>query len=188
LDLILSFAGPRAQVVALDVSEVWRDSAISGISSRKNLDGFCFSVPCEPIEYGYPIDPDGAESRPSIDEIKNFGVQPHSLIERQRRTLGPLGYKYLYFPARFTQIRDLPDDIAQALDALDIEQKHDFQFGVVSSPRDTATFWLDLSQVQINPYFDCLFTHNNRIKHHLGRWEITLRPHPSDMILEILPI
>jgi hypothetical protein len=44
----------------------------------------------------------------------------------------------------------------------------------VSTSRDTDVFWLDLSQVQINSYFNQLFALHDRIQHRLGRWEVTL--------------
>jgi hypothetical protein len=52
---------------------------------------------------------------------------------------------YTYFPARYTQIRDLPDDIAQSFNGLEFEQRHEVHDGVVSVTRETDIHWLDLS-------------------------------------------
>jgi hypothetical protein len=52
---------------------------------------------------------------------------------------------YTYFPARYTQIRNLPDDIAQSLNDLEFEQRHEIHEGVVSVTRETDIHWLDLS-------------------------------------------
>jgi hypothetical protein len=105
-------------VVALDVSEKWRSSAVSVISSCKNLEGFRFARPTEPIEYAQLIDVDISESQPGPEEMEQFRAQLHELFERRRRTMDQ---KHLYFPARYTHRSDLPDDIAHTLNTLDLE-------------------------------------------------------------------
>lgn len=47
-------------------------------------------------------------------------------------------------------------------------------------------YWLDLSQVTINPYLNLLFGKDNRMKHRSGRWEIDLRASTTcrDLLLE----
>jgi hypothetical protein len=85
--------------------------------------------------------------------------------------------KYLYFPARFTQIRGLPDTISHALQDLEIGQRnwsyHPHRFPVIPK---TNLCWLDLTQLLINPYLELLFSEENRILHRLGRWDMSLRP------------
>jgi hypothetical protein len=136
---------------------------------------FRFPELCEPIEYGQLMDVDSPVIKPTPREIQAFAEKLGKQLLRRKNTLGE---KYVYFPARFTQLRDLPDDIAQHLNTPDIEQRHEeIHDGVTSVlSRDTDVFWLDLSQVLINPYVDHLFTKDSRMKHRLGRWEITLRP------------
>ncbi|KAF7452555.1 hypothetical protein PtrM4_059310 [Pyrenophora tritici-repentis] len=166
-------------MVALDVSERWRSCAVSVISSSRNAEEFRFPSVCEPIKYGQLIEFELPELKPGPDEISVFRVHLHRLLERRRNTMNQ---KYLYFPARLTQQRDLPDDIAQTLNALDVEQMHELHGVILSVSRDTNVSWLDLSQVHINPYFHHLFARDGRIQHVFGRWEIKLRS-PSDIPL-----
>jgi hypothetical protein len=184
LDAVLHFAGPTVQIVALNVSRAWRCSSTSVIGSRKNLDGFRFPQPCDSVEYGQSFDPGRSEPVLSMDEMKRFGLQLHRTIERRQRTLGN---KYIYFPARLTQLHDLSTDIAQALDTLNNEQSQPLLRGITPSPGNTKVSWLDLSQVQINPYFEHLFTRDGRIQHHLGGWEITLRTSLNAQVLDRTP-
>ncbi|KAI4924176.1 uncharacterized protein J4E92_007257 [Alternaria infectoria] len=52
--------------------------------------------------------------------------------------------------------------------------------------RDADLYWLDLSQFRTNPYFELLFSEEGRFKHHLGRWEISLRAKatPNTMLVD----
>ncbi|KAF1845462.1 uncharacterized protein K460DRAFT_366342 [Cucurbitaria berberidis CBS 394.84] len=175
LDLILHFAGPEAQVHALDVAIAWRTSAISVISNPRNVSGFRFSHPYAPVEYGQTIDSTFVSQRPSSKEVEEFGAHLRRLIRRQPDVTWRK--RYLYFPARISQLCDLPDNIAQALNDLDVQQRHNLHGRINSISRTADNIcWLDLSQFVINPYFNHLFAKDDRIKHRFGRWEITLRP------------
>jgi hypothetical protein len=61
--------------------------------------------------------------------------------------ISPIYKTYPYFLARYTQIRDSPDDIAQSLNDLEFEQRHEVHNGVVSVTRETDIHWLDLSHL-----------------------------------------
>jgi hypothetical protein len=70
-----------------------------------------------------------------------------------------------------------------------VEQRDPIYNGVASVTRDTDIFWLDLSQVQVNPYFNRLFAYSDQIQHRFGRWELTLYPSrtSSAILLEHTP-
>jgi len=172
LDLILSLTDPETQVSALSVATFWASSALSVISSQKNVHGFRSLHVHPPIEYGQLITPELVPRRPTSDDIEQFGAHLRRLIERRYNGRA----KIIYCPARYTQIRDLPGDIAQALNELDVSQRHKVhQHLPFVVARDTDVYWLDLSQFEVNPYFEQLFAREDRIRSRLGRWEINLR-------------
>ena len=161
---ILEVAGPESQVQALRVSFHWHSSALAIIRCQNNKGCFRASDACLPVEYGQIIALNATPTRPSADELGRFGEKLLGLLQLRRRARYPLfplhelfrsthDDTYIYFPARYSQIRDLPDDIAQCLNDLDFEQRHKLHDGVTSVSRETDVHWLDLSQVTINPYF-----------------------------------
>ncbi|KAI0585083.1 hypothetical protein TUN199_05085 [Pyrenophora tritici-repentis] len=171
LSMILQDAGPEAQVQALYVSHDWRSSALAVISSQINPSRLEFSRVHAPVEYGQSLDPDlSIVLQPSQQEVAEFELHAKRLLERRRHTSLD---KTLYFPARFTQLNNLSDDINAALNKMNDDNTH--QLEVMLAP-NTGPCWLDFSQVSTNPYFKQLFDKGHRFVQRLGRWEITLRP------------
>ncbi|KAI4924175.1 uncharacterized protein J4E92_007256 [Alternaria infectoria] len=193
LDLILHFSGPQAQVRALQISAAWRTSAISVITNRRIQEAFLSPSTAPVIEYGQLID-DAAYvlPRPCTRQIEQFGLHVNRMISWRNKSYYP---NYIYFPACMAQLSDLPSSTASSLNELDIGQRSiDYHDNTFSVSRDTDLFWLDFTQLQINPYFDLLFSEKGRLLQRLGRWEISLRPDatpghlvvgnsPSDMLL-----
>jgi len=184
LDLILLFAGPQAQVRTLQVSTDWRSSAISVMSNPKNMATFRPLANLAPIEYGQLVD-DATKILPGPDsqEVEQFGHHVDHMIGLRDESYPR---RYVYFPARLAQLDGLPHEIAQSLNELDVAQRHeDYHDHTRTVTRDTNLYWLDLSQFQINPYFDLLFSEKDRMLHHLGRWEISLRSNatPETLVL-----
>ncbi|KAF2830699.1 hypothetical protein CC86DRAFT_316215 [Ophiobolus disseminans] len=137
-------------------------------------DGFRSLQAAKPIEYGQPITLSLVPRRPTPESIERFSALFHRLAQRGRNGRA----KLVYFPAQYTQIRDLPDDIAECLNELDLRQGQqdlNLHSHIRSVSRDTEVVWLDLSQFEINPYLDFLFAKDERIKHRWGRWELDLR-------------
>ena len=182
LDLILSFAGPQVQVRAQQVSTNWRFSAMSVISNPKNMEIFRSLAPLPPVEYGQLLD-DATRSLPEPDsqQIEQFGLHVDHMISWWRKLYRR---RYVYFPAKLAQRDDLPNGIAQSLNELDVGQRHgDYHDSIHTVSRTTDLYWLDLSQFQINPYFDLLFSEKGRMLHRLGRWEIGLRSNATSETL-----
>jgi hypothetical protein len=164
LNHILHFAGPEAQMRALQVSKAWRASSLSVISSRRNVEVFRAA---QPIEYGQVIWEDEiAPARPTAEQIEEFGVHVRHIVQRS-----PFieNMKRLYFSARFTQLKDLPESTADTLDQTDYTQKNRLHFRVQPVWRDIDVFWLDLSQIEMNPYLSTLFEGTHRLTQLLGR-------------------
>ena len=182
LDIILRFAGPGAQIRALHTSTAWRISAKSVICSRTNVDAFHTLPLCAPVEYGQIIDWESETPlRPSTDEVAQFGLH---MTRIRDKPCDSRVRRFFYFPAYFAQSPDLPDALAQWLNELDVAQRVDAYSRVLSVSRDADLYWLDLSQFRTNPYFELLFSEETRFKHHLGRWEISLREEAtSDSLL-----
>ncbi|KAI4660923.1 uncharacterized protein J4E79_005491 [Alternaria viburni] len=173
LDMILQFAGPEAQVRALLLSTAWRTSAISVLRSPTNVDAFRTLPVYALIDYGQIIDWESETPlRPSTDEVAQFCLH---LARIRDKPCHPRAHRLLYFPAYFAQSPDLPDTVTHYLNGLDVAQRGEPHIDVQSVTRDANLYWLDLSQFRINPYFEMLFSDEDRFKHHLGRWEISLR-------------
>ena len=182
LDLVLLFAGPQAQVRSLQVSTEWRSSAISVMSNPKDMGTFRSLTPLAPIEYGQLFDNiTKSLPKPDSQQIEQFGHHVDHMVSLRNKSYLR---KYIYFPARLAHLEGLPHEIAQSLNELDVAQRHeDYHDHTRTVTRDTNLYWLDLSQFQINPYFDLLFSEKNRMLHHLGRWEIGLRSNATPQTL-----
>jgi hypothetical protein len=168
LDLVLRFAGPEAQVRALFVLTAWRSSALSVISSRTNVTAFRSASVCAAIEYGQVVeDIANLWPRPTDDDIQDFSSYALRMIKRwEEKTTS----KYFYFPARFTQLRGLPDTISYALqDFVTKQRNYDYHAHPLPGNQDTDRYWLDLTRFKINPYSELLFSEETRILHRLGR-------------------
>jgi len=171
LSVILQDAGPEAQIHALYVSHDWRSSALSVISSQTNPSRLRFSRPHAPIEYGQSLETSMQIDQQTIQqEVVEFELQVKRLLERRHNTFE---VKSLYFPARFTQLSKLSDDVTTALNELNDYDTHRLKVRLVLS---TGPCWLDFSQFLTNPYFEQLFDKGRCIVQRLGRWEITLCP------------
>jgi len=174
-DLILQFAGPAAQIRALHVSRSWRSSVFAIISSgmpattyRKPL-----SSRCNTVEHGQLIDENAmAPLQPSSEEMRDFEANFDRIHKRWCRAR--VGWS-LYFPAKCVQRRDLPSSLSDTLNNMDLGQRGDAFRMTYSVSRETDIYWLDLSQLEINPYLEALFAEEHQSKHRLGRWEICLR-------------
>jgi hypothetical protein len=173
LDHILHFADPKAQMRALQVSQVWRASSLSVIGSRRNVEVFRAS---QPIEYGQVIQEDEiAPARPTAEQIEEFGVHVRHVVQRSPFVDNT---KRLYFPARFAQLKDLPWHTADTLNEMDYAQRHRVNWRVRTVSRDDDdddVFWLDLSQLEMNPYLGTLFEGTHSLTQLLGRWEVNVR-------------
>jgi hypothetical protein len=143
---------------------------------------------CAPIEYGQIIDLDThVLPQTSVENIEQFGLHVSWSLDRRTKASQP---KSIFFPASLVQIHDLPYDVAHALNELDFKQRNEYYHDSTHSvSRDTDLYWLDLSQLQINPYLNLLFSDENRILHHLGRCEIRLRTRATldTLVLDSLP-
>ncbi|KAI4620085.1 hypothetical protein J4E80_004611 [Alternaria sp. BMP 0032] len=168
LDLILQLSGPQAQVRALQISDAWRSAATCVITSRRNQEAFR-SISISPaIEYGQVIDEAAyLLPRPCERQIEQFALHINRMISWRNKSYFP---RYIYFPARIAQLGDLPNSIASTLNEFDVSQaNYEYHDSTVSVSRDTDLYWLDLTQVQVNPYFDLLFSEKGRFLHRLGR-------------------
>jgi len=73
--------------------------------------------------------------------------------------------------------------LSEIFDHLDFAQRGENFLNTPSTSRERDIHWLDLSQVEINPYLDALFAEEHQSKQHLGRWEICLRPEATPQTL-----
>jgi hypothetical protein len=180
LDQILEFAGPQVLLVAWNVSEGWRRSACAVLRSRHNAFFSCSRG--ELVEYGEPI---SSDTEP-LGEIKADDLEESFREIRRdviRQAAAPRS-KLIYFPARLTQRDDLPDDLSQILNNLDTTQDTALYFTWLGHvPREKALrsrhthptlFWLDMSQLHINSYFENVF--DGRTMQTRGIYDIALRP------------
>ena len=181
LDVVLQFAGPVAQIRALRVSKPWHRSAMAVISSCNTAVLFRASPLCMPVEHGILVkEDDMAPLQPSSEEMKRF----ESHVERTRKRWSKSkGSKALYFPAQWAQRRDLPSHLADTLNHKDWCQRGDDFPRTFRVSRDRDNYWLDISQLEINPYLEALFAEEHQSKHRLGRWEISLRPTATSQTL-----
>ena len=174
-DLILDFAGPAAQIRALHVSRSWRSSVFAIISSGMSANTYrrLLSSRCSAVEHGQLIDENAlAPLQPSSEEMRDFEANFDSTYKRWCKAR--VGWS-LYLPAKCAQRRDLPSSLAETLNHLDWSQRDDAFRTTYSVSRETDIYWLDLSQLEINPYLEALFAEEHQSKHRLGRWEICLR-------------
>lgn len=171
LEMVLHHAGTEMQVVALNVSTTWRASAVSAITCPSHIMEFRHPRECEPIEYGQTIKFELPGSSLISEGIEPSGIHALMTTGKRNRTEGR---KYVYFPARSTQIPDLPQMIQTALSIFNIGQAAQVDLRFPVAPVNTESFWLDFSQVQANPYFYHLFAQTGYMQN--GHWEIPLNP------------
>lgn len=174
LDQIFYFAGAEGQMQALQVSTAWRASSLSVIGSRRSIDAF---QALHSIEYGQIIEHDTtAPTKPTAKQIEDFALHVSEVIRRSPvRWLAEVRGKVLYFPARHAQLTDLPDGTADTLDQMDIKQRTKHHEHVPPIPRSANVYWLDVSQLDMNPYLRAILEREHSLTQRLGRWEVKLR-------------
>jgi hypothetical protein len=160
-------------VKALAVSLLWRSSALTVIRSQNNMYRFRSSSGHAPtIAYSQVITSHMRPPRPTSDEQEKFGrhidimMRQHWSVPSERRT---------YPLARYTQLPEISPEMRDRLFFLGIVQDQFNGNALASKP--IADHWLDLSQVETNPYFGLLGIWGDRIKQRLGCWEIDLHAH-----------
>jgi hypothetical protein len=78
LEAILRAAAPEVQLTAYRVSASWRDAAEYVIqSTAKSSTWFGVHHPCEPVQFGDPIDDALDWKQPSDEELDNFSREVH---------------------------------------------------------------------------------------------------------------
>jgi hypothetical protein len=178
LDHILDIAGPSTEITAWHVSHKWRRSAKDLIGSRSRHPSCDDSG--DLVEYGQPLSTDSLDGDDAnAQEFDEFRRTVRSDIDRRGNCGAP---KYLFFPARLTQRKDMPDDLKAWLNELDTTQSDTFcrsWYGSVhpaplqSRGTPSTVYWLDFSQFRFNPYFDALF--DDRATQKRGMYDITLQ-------------
>ena len=149
--MIVLYAEPKAQVQALHVSTAWRSSALSTISSSTNPFRFRTLDTHAPVEYGQSLEDTSAAPQLSPGELDESLSNFHMLMRRREKSRD---IKCFYFPARFTQFCDLPDNVANVINELYADQAH---LNMIAVPLSTGSRWLDLGHFSVNPYFQQLF-------------------------------
>jgi hypothetical protein len=108
---------------------------------------------------------------PGSEELAHFGLYLRELLQRRRNAWFA---RHVYCPARLTQLPDLPNHITRAPNDLSLVEPS-WLYGGPAIYQDAELRWLDLSQIEVNPYFRTLFAKDGRFQHRMGRWEINLR-------------
>lgn len=199
LDEILRIAGVETQMSAWHVSQRWRQSAKFIIESRIEPSFWEPTTGSVPVDYGSIVD-SAATTRGSLtqQEIETVVLAVGEAMQRaERGCVQDEGWpqvnvrrKILYFPARYIQAPNLPPTLSAVFDELNKTQ-HRMMPSTYHIDRDGPTsrnphrYWLDFSQLSINPHFAALF--QTRFKEVGGRIEIELRPNATHDSLVINP-
>lgn len=185
---VIAQADADTQFSSWHVSRAWRQ-CVRLVMVNKQSSQFWRSVSRHsPVEYA-DLQNEAADawSEPSPSELVAFEkhVADTLLRVQARSTLRQLesdrGWpsKILYFPARFTQAKNLSTQSIDMLANLNQDQTSSFQRQYIAVEFDkeddpAARYWLDFSQFQINPYFSAML--GSRMTTPMGRIEIAFQP------------
>ena len=178
---ILREVEPESCLTAWDVSKFWRACLQAVIEEKEYANSFNKPWPCKPITYGQPIDPQLLWMQPTANEIESVWKDQCRLLNQ---TPG-----IWYLEARFTQAKNLPPDMVEALDYVDTHSSP-YRWRTPPKPMPTSrgsenkSFWLDFSQLQLSPYLTNIL--QDRIMINRGRCEIALQPagNAGEMLVE----
>jgi hypothetical protein len=103
LDMILHYAGPKAQVQALYVSTAWRSSALFTIGSAINPFGFRSLDIHAPVEYGQSLEQTSAAPQLSPGELDDSVSKFNILMLRRDSTRDR---RYFYFSTAIAVVKE----------------------------------------------------------------------------------
>ena len=171
LEIIVGLLDPESMLTLRAVSTTLRAtvSAVLELQYRKNY-------PCGPIKYYEKIPQDLDWMKPTEAEIVELELDIHN-----RSTPGFRSRDQFVYPARITQAQCLSNTTCIATRNIwnsHINSRYRNDDWVPSLPLDTSdNRWLDLSQIQINPYLSHCF--GDRAQGIEGRLEIKLLSSPN---------
>jgi len=171
LEMIVDLLDPESMLTLRAVSTTLRATVtvVLGLQYRKNY-------PCGPIEYYEEIPQDLNWMQPTAAEIAELELNIHN-----RSIPGFRSRDQFVYPARITQAQCLSNTTCIATRNLWNSHINSFVHNidwVPYFPLDTSdNRWLDLSQIQINPYLSHCFGH--RAQEIDGRLEIKLLSSPN---------
>ena len=173
LEQILSHASPRTHYAAWNVSRHWREVVVHTLDTQYRV-----PYPCAAVEHGDAIPPSLKWLPPSNDEVTELQdtIDMTSSGTHDRRLFDP------FLTAQFTQANTLPQPLLNALHTRFLVDFRMRSFKDFYYPEDCPRL-LDLSQVEVNPYFVDLF--GDCFQSTQGNYTITVKPRIKDYFQDI---
>ncbi|KAF2446017.1 hypothetical protein P171DRAFT_484670 [Karstenula rhodostoma CBS 690.94] len=166
IENILRFADDNTFLASWNVCSFWRFCVVSRMTRKNDSRAFLMAHPCAAVEYGQELNISWL--KPTREEQDAFIKQYQQLIDDTEGS--KVAWKYVYPPAVFTQLGDLPEAFFDSLNEY-------VKFQIPSRAPDSSLFIraIGIHSFVLNPYFEGLFGDTGRLKHARSKWEITLR-------------
>jgi hypothetical protein len=179
LDEILRQADASTIHAAWQVSKRWRESAETAITWKRGRQAAWIGPSTLVVEYGQRLDPESPRRQPTPEELSVFVAELAKLISNQSEV-----FETCHLPAIFTEKYDLPEATAQRLN--DFEDRMGGLYDQQAVSRRPHCYWLDFTQLELNPFLDVLFAQPVVVKSgrcEIGLSESLLRPELSASFL-----
>jgi len=173
LEHILSYASPRTHFAAWNVSRHWREIVVHTLGTQYRV-----PYPCAAVEYGDTIPPSLKWLPPSEDGVTR--------LQNTCNIRNPYAYRRIlsdhFLTARFTQAYTLPQELLTSLHTKIRSEYGRFGSSSIYSLAEEPR-WLDLSQLEVNPYFVDLF--GDCFQPFQGNYTITIKPRIHDYLKDL---